>query len=294
MKHLLFLYNTRSGRGRIAEKRDAIVACFEQHGYTVEALELDFVSNPFDRCSKTPDIVVVAGGDGTVNHAVNHMMERNLDIEMGVIPAGTANDFAFALGMAHDPVKAAEQIATGEVEHIDCGRVNGLYFVNIFSFGLFTTTSQRTPDEWKHKIGKLAYLIEGIKELRRMHAIPLHIKADGRELNFSVLIALIFNGETAGGFRLARRSSMQDGLFDILLLEKHNLVRSCWDMVRYLLGGMPKSIRNLRATTLEIDSPVAEPTDVDGQRGARFPLTIHCLKGALRIRCTRTSTPQTH
>ena len=289
MKHTLFLYNTRSGRGRIAEKRDAIVACFEQHGYTVEAQELDFVSNPFDRCSKTPDLVVVAGGDGTVNHAVNHMMERNLDLEMGIIPAGTANDFALALGMAHDPVKAAEQIATGEVARIDCGRVNGLYFVNIFSFGLFTTTSQRTPDEWKHKIGKLAYLIEGIKELRRMHAIPLHIKADGEELNFRALIALIFNGETAGGFRLARRSSMQDGLFDVLLLEKHHLVRSCWAMVRYLLGGMPQSIRHLRATTLEIDSPVAEPTDVDGQRGARFPLTIHCLKGALRIRCARTT-----
>ena len=285
MKHALFLYNTRSGRGRIAERRDAIVAMLEAHGYTTEALELDFCSNPFDRCSRIPDLVVVAGGDGTVNHAVNHMMERNLDLEIGIIPAGTANDFAYALGMAHDPVKAAEQIATGTVERIDCGRVNGLYFVNIFSFGLFTTTSQRTPDEWKHKIGKLAYFIEGIKELRRMHAIPLHIKADGREINFRALIALIFNGETAGGFRLARRASMQDGLFDVLLLEKHNLLRSCCDMVRYLLGGMPKAIRNLRVTTLEIDSPIAEPTDVDGQRGAHFPLTIHCLKGALRIRC---------
>ena len=125
-----------------------------------------------------------------------------------------------------------------------------------------------------------------------MHAIPLHIKVDGHEIDFQALIALIFNGETAGGFRLVRRSSMQDGLFDILLLEKRHLLRSCWDIVHYLLGGMPKSIRNLRAATLEIDSPIAEPTDVDGQRGARFPLTIDCLKGALRIRCARVSAPQ--
>ncbi len=287
MKHTLFLYNTRSGRGRIAKKRDAIVACFEQHGYTVEARELDFATNPFEGASVQPDLVVVAGGDGTVNFVVNRMMESHLNLELGVIPAGTANDFARALGMSRNPIKAAEQIATGTIEAIDCGCVNGLYFVNIFSFGLFTTTSQRTPDERKHKIGKLAYLIEGIKELRRMHDIPLRVKADEREFDFHTLIALIFNGETAGGFHLARRSSVQDGLFDMVLLEKHHLLRSCWDMVRYLLGGKPRAVRQLRAATIEISSPLAEPTDVDGQRGAEFPLTIRCLKGALRIRCAR-------
>lgn len=116
--------------------------------------------------------MVVAGGDGTVNFILNRMKEKGLDITLGVIPAGTANDFAGALGMAKDPVKAAEQIATGEVIRVDCGRVNDIYFVNIFSFGLFTTTSQRTPDEQKHRWGKLAYIAEGIKELRRMHKIP--------------------------------------------------------------------------------------------------------------------------
>ncbi len=288
MKRLLFLYNTHSGRGRIAQHRDAILACFARHGYRAEGALIDFAKNPFDE-REVPDVVVAAGGDGTVNYVVNRMMERGLSLELGVIPAGTANDFAHALGYADDPLRAAEQIASGAVEAVDCGCVNGLYFVNIFSFGLFTTTSQRTPDEWKHKIGKLAYIIEGLKELRRMHDIPLHIKADGAELDFHALIALIFNGETAGGFHLTRQASVQDGLFEVVLLEKRNFLRSAWAMVRYLLRGKPRLVRHLRAASLEIDSPVEELTDVDGQRGARFPLSIQCLKGALRVRCPRTA-----
>ena len=232
-------------------------------------------------------MVVAAGGDGTVNYVVNRMRERGLSLELGIIPAGTANDFAGIVGMAKDPLEAARQIVTGEVQALDCGVVNGLHFVNIFSFGIFTTTSQRTPDERKHRLGKLAYIIEGIKELRHMHAIPLHVRTESGEFDFNALMALVFNGETAGGFRLANTSSVRDGMFDCLLLEKRNFLVSCFAMVRYLCGGHPRSVRHLRAATLQISSPIDEPTDVDGQRGARFPLDVRCLPGLLRVVCPR-------
>ena len=234
-------------------------------------------------------MAVVAGGDGTVNYVVNRMRERGLSLELGIIPAGTANDFAGIVGMAKDPLEAARQIVTGEVQALDCGVVNGLHFVNIFSFGIFTTTSQRTPDERKHRLGKLAYIMEGIKELRHMHAIPLHVRTESGEFDFNALMALVFNGETAGGFRLANTSSVRDGMFDCLLLEKRNFLVSCFAMVRYLCGGHPRSVRHLRAATLQISSPIDEPTDVDGQRGARFPLDVRCLPGLLRVVCPRDS-----
>ncbi|MBQ5619560.1 MAG: YegS/Rv2252/BmrU family lipid kinase [Alistipes sp.] len=286
MKQALFLYNPQSGTGRIERKVTDIVAIFQQHGYRLEPLSIDFTQNPFVGREEI-DLVVVAGGDGTVNFILNRMKEKELDIPIGVIPAGTANDFAGAIGMSKDPLKAAEQIATGEIIRVDCGKVNDIYFVNIFSFGLFTTTSQRTPDEQKHRWGKLAYIAEGIKELRRMRKIPLEIRADGEHFSLDTLIALIFNGETAGGFRLARRSSIQDGHFECLLLEKRNFLHACWTMVRYLLGGDPKAIRHLHVRSLEIHSTVNELTDVDGQRGAEFPLSVRCLEGALRIQCHR-------
>ena len=265
MQKALFLYNPAAGRGRIARNVGGIVDIFSENGWELTPEKIDFGRNPFDA---HPDIrmVVAAGGDGTVNYVVNRMRERGLSLELGIIPAGTANDFAGIVGMAKNPLEAARQIVTGEVQALDCGVVNGLHFVNIFSFGIFTTTSQRTPDERKHRLGKLAYIMEGIKELRHMHAIPLHVRTENGEFDFNALMALVF---------------------DCLLLEKRNFLVSCFAMVRYLCGGHPRSVRHLRAATLQISSPIDEPTDVDGQRGARFPLDVRCLPGLLRVVCPR-------
>ena len=172
MKSAVFLYNTQSGKCKIERCTEAVCTVFRAYGYDIKPQLIDFCANPFDG-NEQIDLMVVAGGDGTVNYVVNAMKNKGLDIPLGVIPAGTANDFAGALGMSHQPLEAARQIASGAVDRVDCGCVNGLYFVNIFSFGIFTTTSQRTPDQRKHKIGKLAYLIEGVKELRAMHALSL-------------------------------------------------------------------------------------------------------------------------
>ena len=132
-------------------------------------------------------------------------------------------------------------------------------------------------------MGKLAYIIEGVKEFRTIHAVPLEIVADGEYFDLRSLMALIFNGETAGGFRLARTSSIRDGLFDCILLEKKDFFRSTLAMGRYLLGGNPKIVRHFRARRIDIRSTVNEPTDVDGQPGAEFPLHIECMAGGLRV-----------
>ena len=184
MKTAILLYNPRSGRGRIARNVERIDAIFRSCGYEVLPQVIDFDANPFDG-HETIDLMVVAGGDGTVNFVVNAMKRKGLDIPLGVIPAGTANDFAGALGMSSELLEAARQIASGREERVDVGQVNDLWFVNIFSFGIFTTTSQRTPDSRKHRIGKLAYLIEGVKEFRTMHAVPLEIVADGEHVIYA-------------------------------------------------------------------------------------------------------------
>lgn len=288
MKKALFLYNPESGRGRIGRNIDAIVAIFRGHDFTLIPQEIDFNRSPFEG-HEGLELVVVAGGDGTVNYVVNRMKQAALDLQIGVIPAGTANDFARALGMSHDPLEAARQIATGEEVRVDCGRVNDLYFINIFSFGIFTTTSQRTSNNRKHRIGKLAYIIEGVKEFRTMHAVPLQVKADGRSFDLNSLMVLVFNGETAGGFHLVRRTSIRDGLFDVVMLEKRNFLSSTVAMGHYLLGGSPRIVHRLQVQRLEIESTLNEPTDIDGQPGAEFPLTIECLAGELRMRCPKES-----
>ena len=283
-KKLLLLYNVKAGRGRIRRKMDALEQIFSEAGYAPIPKMLRFGQNPFEGESDDIDLVVICGGDGTINYVVNAMRAMNLDYPIGIIPAGTANDFAGALGVSARTLKAAEQIVKGTEQRIDCGRVNGMYFVNIFSFGMFTTTSQHTPEKMKRHIGKAAYLIEGSKELHNREFIPLHIVHDGGEIDVDSMITLIFNGETAGRFPIARDASIRDGLLDCMIMRKCGTFDGAWAAAKLiLLGRENEDIIHIRSKKLQITSPLSPLTDMDGQPSAEFPLEIECLPGNLRI-----------
>ena len=293
MKQAILLYNSQAGRGKIGRNIEQVVAIFRDAGYDMRPVPLRFDGNPIEGYESV-DLVVVAGGDGTLNYVVNALMRRSLSIPLGILPAGTANDFAGALGMSNNLQKAARQIAYGVVEPIDCGVVESIdradkheiYFVNIFSFGIFTTTSQHTPEEMKHLMGRAAYMIEALKELKKVRGIPLTITADGEAFYYPTLMGLVLNGETAGRVPLARRSSLRDGVFDCLFLRKRDtVVQSAMDMMLYVLGVRTTAVKYLQASELTLVTPVSEDTDVDGQSGGRFPMRVCCLRGALNIVC---------
>lgn len=291
MKRAILIYNPQAGRGKIERNISRIVAVFRTVDYDLILHPIEFERNPFDG-NEDVDLVIIAGGDGTINYVVNAMMHKGLSITLGIIPAGTANDFAGALGMSTDVVEAAQQIASGEIEEIDCGKVehinnkkeSPIYFVNIFSFGIFTTTSQHTPERMKHRLGRVAYLLAGVKDLKNLHGIPLTITTDEETFYYPTLMGLVFNGETAGRVPLARMSNLRDGVFDCLFLRKRETAfQSACDMLLYMLGIRTRAVKFLRTSTLTLMSPTVEDTDVDGQRGGSFPLRVKCLKGALKI-----------
>jgi YegS/Rv2252/BmrU family lipid kinase len=293
MKQAILLYNSQAGRGKIGRNLEQVVAIFRDAGYDITPVPLRFDGDPI-KGYESVALIVVAGGDGTLNYVVNALMRHSLSIPIGILPAGTANDFAGALGMSNNLQKAARQIAYGVVEPIDCGVVESIdradkheiYFVNIFSFGIFTTTSQHTPEELKHLMGRAAYMIEALKELKKVRGIPLTITADGDAFYYPTLMGLVLNGETAGRVPLARRSSLRDGVFDCLFLRKRDtVVQSAVDMMLYVLGVRTAAVKYLQASELTLVTPVSEDTDVDGQSGGRFPIRVCCLRGALNIVC---------
>ena len=291
MKRAILIYNPQAGRGKIERNISRIVAVFRRVDYDLILHPIEFERNPFDG-NEDVELAIIAGGDGTINYVVNAMMHKGLSITLGIIPAGTANDFAGALGMSTDVVEAAQQIAEGVVEEVDCGKVehmhcekeSAIYFVNIFSFGIFTTTSQHTPERMKHRLGRIAYLLAGVKDLKNLHGIPLTITTDDETFYYPTLLGLVFNGETAGRMPLARMSNLRDGVFDCLFLRKRETAfQSACDMLLYLLGIRTRAVKFLRTSALTLMSPTDEDTDVDGQRGGSLPLRIKCLKGALKI-----------
>ena len=280
----LVLYNVKAGRGRMRRRIDLVEQLLSEAGFNPTSKLIRFGQNPFEDIEQDINLVVVCGGDGTINYVVNSMRNLNLDYTLAVVPSGTANDFAGALRMSSRIKKAVEQIVTGKERLVDLGRVNDLYFVNVFSFGMFTTTSQHTPDTIKRYMGKAAYLIEGSKELHNREYIPLHIVHDGGELDVNSAITLILNGETAGRFPLARNASVCDGMLDLVLMRKSSLMGEAFAAVKYLVSGNTnEDIIHIRSSKLQISSPLSPLTDVDGQPGPDFPLEIECLPSTLKI-----------
>ena len=282
MKTLL-LYNPKAGKRRVVRNLDNIVATFQKVNFVVKPQILEFDKNPFDS-NEDMELVVVCGGDGTINFVVNKMREKGLDITLGIIPAGTANDFAGAIGAKHNILRAARQIAQGTERRVDCGKVNDRYFVNVLSFGVLTTTSQQTSDAEKHIFGKLAYLRVGTRDLMTMHRIPIVAKFANEEVHTDAAMMLIFNSRSAGRFKLAPDASINDGMLDILILDYENMAKICASMMHYLIGGKDSKVRYIRTNHIELHCDIDERTDVDGQPGPQFPLSVECLKDELKIR----------
>lgn len=279
----LLLYNTSSGRGIIESRLKSIQEIFKEANIDITPRKIDFKKNPLEGYDDI-ELVVICGGDGTINYVVNSIKSKGLDPQIGIIPVGTANDFAGAIGMKSNPLSAAKQIAHGSVRSVDCGKVNDQYFVNILSFGVLTTTSQHTSDKEKQIVGRLAYLRTGFVDLLNMHSMPLTIRCNGEEHKFDAVMFLAFNGNSAGQFKLAPKSNIEDGALDILIMDYDNTAKTCWNMVSYLINHESGAVHHFRCNKLEIDCDTNEHTDIDGQPGPQMPLSIECISGALRIR----------
>lgn len=275
----------------IAMSLDRITALYAERGVELEAREIDFEVKPaalLEGLDTSYDHLLVAGGDGTVNYIVSEMLREGLDLPLGVIPSGTANDFASTIGMRSNPIEACRQILEGEPKPTDIGVVNGQCFVNVFSFGLFTNVSQHTPTLLKNAIGKAAYVVGGMIDFVKMHPIPIEIHSDDGDWSGDALIVLVFNGKTAGSFPLAKMAEVDDGYLDVLVLKAGvvPVLTSAPAFLHYVFGRgtePPRDVLHLRCSRITISSTLNEPTDVDGQPGPELPIEMVCRAGAVRV-----------
>lgn len=291
MKKVRFIYNPRSGEHTVSGKLDEIIGLYQSRGYTIVPLRLDFRMSDAEIADELKggyDHLLVAGGDGTVNYLVNLVKNNGIDTPMAFLPSGTANDFANVLGMPSDTLRACEEVLDGEVCGIDLGKVNGQWFANVFSCGLFSDISQKTPSLLKNTFGKLAYYATGVGDLVRFRKFHLKIESDGGNYDGPSVIFFVFNGKTAGKLRLAYLSEVDDGLLDILILKGDDPIESIQTVLHYVtLSRKPKKypagMEHIRCTKLRAECDAQEVTDIDGQPGPDFPVEITCEKGALKV-----------
>ena len=292
MKKIKLIYNSGAGQSKFKYFLDVIIEKFMENNCDVSVFRIDKNTNLYEylKDSEKEGVygIVVAGGDGTVNRVVNVIMKNNINVPLGIIPAGTSNDFARHLKMPNNFSECIEKILAGNIQSVDVGKANDKYFVNICSAGLFTNAPQKTDAKLKNVIGKLSYFVTGAKQAFSFRPFSVRIETETQSIIEPITLFLIFNGSGVGGFDLTEsKASIQDGKFDIVIIKK------CKFSEASLLAGKilsrtyleDKNVIYLKEKSIKIykvkgkcDNP-----DVDGESGLKFPLEVTCCKKALKM-----------
>lgn len=291
MKKVKFIYNPNSGERRISHELDKIIEIYQQYDYIVVPFRLSKnrpVEDAFFDIDTNYDHVLISGGDGTVDLILNAMKAINIDIPIGILPCGTANDFAKAVNLPFNPKDSIERIVNSKPKKIDIGKINDKYFINVASAGMFTDVSQKINPDFKNSIGKVSYYLKGIEEALYMRKFSIEVEAKDVEYKGDMYLMLIFNGKTAGNINLAYKAKVDDGLLDVIIVKEVLLPNMLPLLISVLKGehleGYNKDeILYFKTDKLKVDCKDNLITDIDGEKGPDFPLEIECIKDGIQL-----------
>ena len=284
-KRALVLVNPRARRG--GEAIDDAYEVLERGGLTLvrpemgEHKSLDtLIRDAADDC----DLVVVGGGDGSLNASAKALVETQLPL--GVLPLGTANDFARTVGLPPDPVEAARLITTIEPRPIDLGEVNGHLFFNVASIGFSAELAGELTAEAKKRFGKLGYGITAARLLAKSQLFTAHLEHDGTTEKLRTLQISVGNGRHyGGGMTVEETATADDGKLDFYSLE----VDHWWRLLRLLPSlragthGRWDDVRAFRTTELTVRTSRPRDVNTDGELTTQTPAHFKVRPKAINV-----------
>lgn len=268
----LFLYNPKSGKGKLEQKLPLIREKLSKKYQNVEIVTPKNAEELKELVRSATCDVIFSGGDGTFHDVVQAAEGKTL----GYLPAGTVNDIARSLHIPRNTQKALDVILHGTPTSLDCMRAGEDLAVYVAAAGAFTSSTYATPQAQKRRFGPLAYALYGLKHGLPLKVFPVKITCDGEKVETNSVLVLVLNGRSAAGFPLNRRGSMRDGMLEVALIrqvKKPNRLHRLGALLSigavFLFGVRfkKKDILFLRGKSIEIETDTSVVWDLDGERG---------------------------
>jgi lipid kinase YegS len=245
------------------------------------------------------DLLIAAGGDGTLNEVVQGLMDLSINARpsLGVVPLGTANDFATGCDIPRDPEKALALCMKAEAVAIDVGKANEHWFLNVASAGFGAEVTSTTPPDLKRLIGSAAYTVMGAILAINVHQYHGRVILPDREIAGSGPVAIIGNGrQTGGGVQVAPRAFIDDGLLDVLVIRQipaTALLAAARELQQLSPDG--EYISYSQTPWVEVDPEEMIPVNLDGEPMEFSSVRYEAVSKAIRVivppNCPMLSTP---
>lgn len=295
--HPLVLFNPAANRGDVVAHRTVIRnRLAQEHAEYVETGRPGEARERSKQAAGEGRAIIVVGGDGTVNEVVNGILESGRRVPLGIIPAGSGNDFAYnTLCLPHNTLDALDRALHGDVIEVDAGVVNGQYFVNSFSVGVDADIAARAnllrklPFMSGARLYYTSSLWQLLFEYHRCPWLTFCLDSDkykqAEEMQY-VLLA-ITNGPAYGaGFRINPAADHMDGFFDVCAITHAPLLRALklLPVVQRGEHGAEPEVTFYRAKTISIKSRQPVMMEVDGETSSAISFEAQILPRALSVR----------
>ena len=290
-QRLLFIFNLRSGKGKIKENLAEIVDIMVKAGWEVTVYTTQCQGDAVEKARLEAgeyDRIVCSGGDGTLDEVVTGMMKAKSRVPIGYIPAGSTNDFGNSLGIDKDMRKAAQIAASGRMFPCDIGRFNDDFFVYVAAFGLFTDVSYQTSQDMKNVLGHAAYILEGAKQLWDIPSVRMQVEYDGNVLYDEFIYGMITNSNSVGGFDglISGDVILNDGVFEVTLIKTPKNPLELNDLLGAIMLRQinPERMYSFKSGCVQFESMEAIPWTLDGEYGGTHEeVVVRNKRQALQI-----------
>lgn len=293
------IYNPAAGQRDLRDAVSSVSALMRERGWQAELRETggrgDATAIAREAVASGIDSVFVAGGDGTLNEALNGLAHSQT--ALGVLPTGTANVWAQEIGLpvlhalAADPailLTCARMQIEGSVRSIDLGRVGERYYLLYASVGFDAHIVHRMESlqEFKHRAGALAYYVSAVSAAWTFRGVRALISVDGRAMQRRIWVVMAANTQLYGGVvRIASEAYADDGLLDVVIIEGSGLLGALWNLVGYVRRGVwhDPQVKVLRGRSVEVRTARPMAVQLDGDPHGQSPARLESVPGALRV-----------
>lgn len=292
MKKIKFIINPSSGRQNMEKKIDNLSKMLLDDGYIIGKRftnkKYDAMFEARESCKEGFDLIIVCGGDGTVNEVVKGIVTSDNKVPLAILASGTVNDFANHLQIPRTAEEFFKMIKKENIVEVDLGKANSDYFVNVAAGGLLTKVGYQVPSDLKAVLGRMAYYLEGLRELVSQGLEPVKVKITSEEFTGEeeILLFVVSNSSSIGGFkRLAPEADVLDGLLDVVLIKNADIGELANIFLNVLTGEHirhPKVIYyKTRAVKIEAEDDLV--IDIDGEYGGQLPADFKVIPKGLKI-----------